>query len=339
MKILIIGSNYTWSIERIYKREFEALGHIVELVDVQNQFYDYYYKNLFNKLIYRLGISQILKKINRALLNHISNHDYDLIWVFKGMEIFPETLKTLKTNTDNLINYNPDNPFIFSGRGSGNLNITNSINLYDCHFAYNSEIKNVLEERYKVKTVLLPFACDVSQSLYKDCANVIEILKVCFLGNPDKTRASFIQQLADNGIEIDVYGNYWGKFINHKNITLHSPIYGIEQWKVLRKYRVQINMMRIHNLNSHNMRSFEIPGIGGIQLAPFTKDHNHFFEDGKEIFLFHKIEDCIKNINFLLQISSTEANKLRQASRNAITVKKNTYKDRSEQVISVLKSL
>ena len=42
--------------------------------------------------------------------------------------------------------------------------------------------------------------------------------------------------------------------------------------------------MRIHNPDSHNMRSFEVPGVGGIMVAPDTKEHRIFFEVGKEIF-------------------------------------------------------
>ncbi len=339
MKILIIGSDYKWSIERFFVSHFKELDCEVKVFPAQNLFFDYYYNSNFQKVLFKLGISSIVKKINNHAIDFVDKFSPDIIWIFKGMEILPQTLVFWRSKGIKLVNYNPDNPFIFSDRGSGNLNITNSINLYDCHFTYNLEIKNVLEVKHKVRTVLLPFACDVSQILYNECANEIEILKVCFLGNPDKTRASFIQQLADNGIEIDVYGNDWSKFINHKNITLHPPVYGIEQWKVLRKYRVQINLMRIHNLDSHNMRSFEIPGIGGIQVAPFTDEHAGFFIDNQEIFLFHDIDDCVKKIDYLLTLSIAEAQQLRMNARNVVINKKHTYKDRSEHVISVLRSL
>jgi hypothetical protein len=35
--------------------------------------------------------------------------------------------------------------------------------------------------------------------------------------------------------------------------------------------------MRVLNLNLHNMRSMEIPGIDGLMLAPHTADHSTFF--------------------------------------------------------------
>jgi hypothetical protein len=264
MKILIIGSDFSWSIERIYGRELESLGHIVELVDVQNQFYDYYYKNLFNKLIYRVGFSQILKKINKTLLNQVTNQYYDLVWVFKGMEIFPETLKVLKSKTNKLINYNPDNPFIFSGKGSGNQNVTNSISLYDLHLTYDTWVKEKIENEFKIRTEILTFGFDDCAVQNIDFNSEDEVLAVCFLGNPDSYRAAIINSLLDNGIEVHLYGNEWSKFAKHDLVVINNPVYGLEFYKTLRKYRIQLNIMRVHNLNSHNMRSMEIPGVGGV---------------------------------------------------------------------------
>jgi spore maturation protein CgeB len=238
-----------------------------------------------------------------------------------------------------LINYNPDNPFIFTGKGSGNANITNSIDIYDFHFTYNLEIQKQLEEKHKAKTGFLPFAYDMSQELFDKCAQETEIVKVCFLGNPDKIRAAFLEQLAAKGVLMDVFGNDWNKFVSHKNITPYTPVYGNEQWKTLRKYRVQINLMRIHNEDSHNMRTFEVPGIGGIQVAPFTKEHQLFFEDGKEIFLYKNVDECVAKITYLLSLSNTQANELRVFARDAAINKKHSYKDRTLQVYNTLKSL
>ena len=190
-----------------------------------------------------------------------------------------------------------------------------------------------------MKTELLPFAFDISQDVFEVCQKEKEVLKVCFLGNPDKLRASFIQSLANNGIEIEVYGNDWNKFVSHKNITSHPPVYGQEQWKTLRKYRVQLNLMRIHNLDSHNMRTFEVPGIGGIQLAPDTKEHRLFFEANKEIFLYKTVEECVSKIKYLLSLNSDQANQYRTLARKVCINKKHSYKDRALQVLKALEKL
>lgn len=276
MRILLVGSNYNWAIENYFIKYFDELKIDSLLFPAQALFYKYYYKNIVNKLFFKLKLSKIEVEIDNQFKELVNQFHPTHIWVFKGMEITPASLKWAKQQGIKLVNYNPDNPFIFSGKGSGNSNITNSIDLYDFHFTYNLEIKRQLGEEHNAKTSFLPFAYDVSQELFEECATATEVIKACFLGNPDNQRAAFLEQLAAKGIEIDVFGNNWQKFVSHKNIITHTPVYGNEQWKTLRKYRIQLNIMRPHNLNSHNMRTFEIPGIGGIQVAPFTKEHREF---------------------------------------------------------------
>jgi spore maturation protein CgeB len=335
MKILLIGSNYTWSIERIYKRELEALGHEVELFDVQNQFYDYYYKRLFHKLLYRIGISGILSKINKGVLSQVSSKHYELIWVFKGMELFPDTLRGLKLRTNKLINYNPDNPFIFSGKGSGNSNVTNGISRYDLHFTYDEWVKKKIEHKYNIQTELLPFGFDEEAISDEELNAVDEVNAVCFLGNPDKYRASIIQTLIDQQIEVHVYGNNWQKYLKHKCAVIHEPVYGQDFYKSLRKYRVQLNIMRAHNLNSHNMRSIEIPGAGGVMLAPKTADHLSFFELGEEIFVYEDTESLINETQRLLNLEKSKVEQIRKSARRKV-LKEFTYKVQTQRILSIV---
>ena len=340
MKLLIIGSDKVFSIENFYVKYFNELGVNVKRFTAQAIFYDYYFGgNILTKLLFKLGLSNIHKKINIQFKQAVTAFKPEIIWVFKGMEITPASLKWAKQQGIKLVNYNPDNPFIFSGKGSGNANITNSINLYDFHFTYNLEIQKQLKQNHNAKTGFLPFAYDLSQQLYDECAKETEVVKACFLGNPDKIRAAFLEQLAAKGIVMDVFGNDWKKYVTHKNIVTHPPVYANEQWKTLRKYRVQINLMRIHNEDSHNMRTFEVPGIGGIQIAPFTKEHQLFFEEGKEIFLYKNVDECVAKINYLLSLSIAQANEFRVFSRNAAINKKHSYKDRTKQVLETLKTI
>jgi len=335
LKILLIGSNYTWSIERIYKRELEALGHEVELLDVQNQFYDYYYKSLFHKLIYRIGISGILSKINKDLLSHVSSKHYELIWVFKGMELFPESLRGLKLKTKKLINYNPDNPFIFSGKGSGNSNVTKGISLYDLHLTYDEWVKKKIEREYNIQTELLPFGFDEEAISDEELNATDEVKAVCFLGNPDAYRASIIQTVLDQHIEVHVYGNDWQKFVNHRCAIIHQPVYGQNFYKTLRKYRVQLNIMRAHNLNSHNMRSIEIPGAGGVMLAPKTADHLAFFVLGDEIFVYTDTESLINETQRLLNLDKSKVEEIRKRARSKV-LKEFTYKVQTLRILSIV---
>ncbi|MEO5684468.1 MAG: glycosyltransferase [Chitinophagaceae bacterium] len=339
MRLLIVGSDKVHAIENFYVKYLRGSVPDVVLFPATSIFHDYYYKSLFNKLVYRAGISPILTTINKKFKKLVEDFDPACIWIFKGMELFPSTLEWVRNRGIKLANYNPDNPFIFTGRGSGNKNITDSLSLYDLQFTYSMEIKRQLMEASSAKVVLLPFAYDIPDAVLTAVREQTEIIKTCFLGNPDPQRAAFIQQLAEMGASIDVYGNDWNKFISHSSITVFPPVYELELWKTLARYRVQLNIMRVHNVNSHNMRSFEVPAIGGIQLAPDTPEHRVFFESGKEIFLYSNTAECLEKINYLIQLPQSTAASIRSAAQNRCVASGYSYRNRAAQVAGELKSL
>lgn len=332
----MVGSDKIYAIENFYAKYLAELGETVSLFPAQSIFFDTYQKSVLNKILFKTGVSNIYRKINQQLRAEVMSKKPGIVWVFKGMELYPGTLQWLKDENIKVVSYNPDNPFLFSGSGSGNKNISASIGYYDLHFTYNLSIKKKLEEDYHATTAYLPFGFDVAQDVYEACARQEEVNKVCFLGNPDSQRAVFINSIAGSGIPIDVYGNGWRKFARHANITSFGPVYADGFWKTLRRYRVQLNMMRIHNNNSHNMRTFEIPGIGGIQVAPDTPEHRMFFDDGREIFLYRNVADCIGVIQSLLQLPVAEAGVLRVNARARSIKSGYTYHDRAVEARKVM---
>ena len=335
MKLLIVGSDEVWSIERFYYRYIGEAGTQVEILPTFSYYLKFLSESIINRILNRLGISGIYKRVNKILLQKVVDYKPDVVWIFKGMEILPQTINWIKDQGVTVVNYNPDNPFIFTDRGSGNTNVTRSILLYDLHFTYNRAIKKQLEDLNQ-RVAILPFGFDISDEVYEDCANQEEIIKVCFIGTPDTKRVAFLKQLADEGISYDVYGNDWGRFLIHPNVTIHKAVYALEFWKILRRYRVQLNLMRIHNEDSHNMRSFEVPGIGGIMLAPDTHEHRLYFEEGKEVFLYKSVSDCATAIRRLLSLSSSEASQIRVAARERSLTSGYSYKNRAAQALKDL---
>jgi spore maturation protein CgeB len=321
MKILIIGSDYNWSIERIYKRELIKLGHEVTHVPVQNWHYDFYYKSPVHKALVRLGLTRLQSNIQKRLLAELYGQFFDLIWVFKGMELTPQTLQTLKKQTTRLINFNPDNPFIFSGKGSGNKNITKSIHLYDEHFTYDHEVKSRIESEFGLKCTLVTFGFDNEVISTEELNEVEEIKAVCFVGNPDAYRSKILQEILNHGLPLHVFGHDWQKNLKHPNLTIHGAVYEKDYYKTLRKYRVQLNIMRVHNLDSHNMRSIEVPGCGGIMLAPRTKDHEAFFPEGKEAFYYNDVKELVEQTDRILGLGDIDAGTLRMKASSRVESK------------------
>ena len=334
-KILLVGSNTVGSIDIIYYKHLKNIGYNIGFFEAENIFSRFYYNSVFNKIIFKAGIKTIYDKISIQLKNKVQSYKPDIIWVFKGMSILPEFLEWAKSRNIKLVNYNADNPFIFTGKGSGNINVTNSISLYDLHLTYNLQVQKKIEEKYKIATGYLPFGFE-KQRNFKPITLEEEINKLCFIGNPDKQRVFFLKKLLNNGVRIDVYGIGWNKFLRHKNASIYPAVYNEDLLHNLKRYRIQLNIMRIHNLNSHNMRTFEIPAVGGIMLAPDTTEHHLFFEDKKELFLYKSFEHCIDQILFLKNLSLKAANTIRENAYKRCLVGKYSYKDRAEGIISLI---
>jgi spore maturation protein CgeB len=332
--ILILGSKHIAALEVIYSREFSELGIRNQVLGIQDKFLKYYNKSLINKVIYRIGFSRIINEIQSDIKVVINKFQPTIVLIFKGMEIEPRTLKWIKTKGILILNYNPDNPFLFTGRGSGNRNVTNSIRLYDLYITYN---QSVVSELFKkgVESRTIPFAYDCGGFVFEEIKKDEEINKLCFLGNCDKFRKKFIVSLSKKGIPVDVYGENWKSLKSQENITVYGPKYGDDFWKTLQRYSVQLNLLRPHNLNSHNMRSFDILGAGGIMVAPKSLEHELFFLNFKGVRLFADFNEAIIEINKILNMSFEERISLRRNTRMKV-MREHTYRHRVEMLLSMI---
>jgi spore maturation protein CgeB len=339
MRLFLAGSDNEYAIENFYVKYLKQSGVDVFHFPAQTIFYRYYQQGLRNKVLFRAGLSRILNKLNREFKEQVQEFGPDIIWTFKGMEIFPESLKWARSQGIKLVNYNGDSPFIFSGRGSGNKNVTGSVGLYDLFLTYSRVDRETMQSKFNVKSEILPFGYDASDKLYGDCRQIEEVKKVCFVGNPDSIRANFIKQLANKGVAIDVYGSSWNQYIGHPAVSIFEPVKDDAFWKTMRKYRIQLNLMRPHNPTTHNMRTFECGGIGAIQLAPDTPDHRAYFKDEEEIFLFDDLQECVQKIEYLLNLEKDEADQVRENARGRSIRDGYSYECRSIQALSHLNKM
>lgn len=351
MSILIVGSFDHWNaLEKHYTEGLKPMVKHIDLFPFPNMVHEYFGNSLIRKIQYRYKwwIKLKLEELNSALIDRISNFKTDIVWIFKGIDILPETLLQIKRMGVKVVNYNPDHPFIRTFRSGGGQEIENALPFYDLVFCYSRDLMHEINCRYggKVKTVYLPFGYS-----HKDIAmhplpssemEVSEVQKICFIGNPDsELRYNTLAELIRRKLPIDIYGLGWKKYFNNKNdqTFIFPGVYEMEYWKTLQKYRVQLNIFRPHNINSHNMRSFEIPAIGGIQLAPSSIEHEELFTEGKEIFLFKNLDELENKARFLLDLSVKDALEIRKSSQARSTRSGYSYDDRAQIVYQAFKEL
>jgi hypothetical protein len=277
---------------------------------------------------------------NRRLLKVTSSAQPDVVWIFKGMEVFPATLRALRARGITLVNYNADHPYLHFFRGSGNGNVRKGIPEYHLHLTYSHRIARELHERFRgLRVTVVPFGHEVSDEVFASIDGEDEIRRVCFLGNPDAHRALNVRRLLEAGLAVDLYGYRWDRFLNpHPMLRISDQATGMDMLRTLRRYRVQLNFFRPHNVDSHNMRSFEVPACGGIMLGEDSIEHRHFFEHGREAFFFGSAEEMIGLARHLLALPENEAYSIRRAARRRSVTGGYSYRDRAKAAFEAIRN-
>ena len=327
-RVLIVGNKDITSIENYYSKYLSEQGFKVDFFQL-NKYYEWSY--LF-KIRYRLGDISVFKILNIELIKSCLKIKPDIVWVFKGFEVFPETILKLSKIGIYLVNYNPDHPFIRTSVMHGGKNIPEAIPFYDLHFAYNTSLVDKLRLEYNKKCVRLPFGYELDNNTFKKCSSEREVIKLCFIGTPDLERTKFLIEIAKSGFEIDIYSltyPFRRLLQNEKRIKLYPVITGYEFWKNARRYRIQINFLREHNMGSHNQRTFEVPAVGGVLLSEYSYEQAEFFIEDEQVFLFRNQIDMLNKISLLLDKNTNEIDEIRQSAYEASVGNKYSYKDRT----------
>lgn len=87
---------------------------------------------------------------------------------------------------------------------------------------------------------------------------------------------------------------------------------------------------------SHNMRTFEVPGYGGVLIADRTEEQSSFFEEGKEAVYFSSIDELRDKLHYL-ESSPGDVSSIKAAALKRAACSGYTYTDRSREMYEVFK--
>jgi hypothetical protein len=304
MKWLLLGAFGEGALEHYYVQGLRRCGINISMLDIISDYYSVIEKSVFNKGWNKLRPATYFSPVNKKLETFIDKKFFDVIIVFKGMALFADTIKMLKQHANLLCCYNPDHPFKFFTEGSGNKNILDSIRFYDIYLTYSNRIANELRVTYNVNASVIPFGYDDEYICHKGNSNIDVTNKWLFIGSYDKERASFLNTLGGN--DIYIYGDQkWKTRTNGSSLIQNyyqgRALYGREYKSMISEGQGIFNLLRRQNIEeqSHNMRTFEVPGYGGVLITNRTEEQMFFFEEDKEAIYFDSVEELKSKLYFL----------------------------------------
>lgn len=117
------------------------------------------------------------------------------------------------------------------------------------------------------------------------------------------------------------------------NHSIKTCVFGKNLISVIAKSYASINILRKQNLTSHNMKTFEIPAMGGLLVTTRTKEQNFFFPENKASIMFKNAKELEKKISFLKN-NKKIAKSIRR--RGFLLSHKHSYKNRAKYLFKII---
>lgn len=321
-----------------YARAFEALGHeVVQVNPMATLARDPF---LCNRVTKRLLERWRLERNVPALLAQLLEHEVDLVWVAKGQWSVPALWRAYKAaRTDTLlVCYNADDPITTWSRGGNRPWVTEAIPDYDLYITYNQALVDPIRAAGANAVLRLPFAWDPDVHPRQDFDDSADVV---FVGNSDAYREEWLTALVEHPLAADWRVHVYGQWHEVKSSALRRAIQpvqktGVEMARLTAGARVAINILRRQNEGSHNMRTFETPGCGGVLASQFSAEQNAVFPDGEAAIYFSTPDEMAPRLAPFVQDPDRLAG-MRARSRDLVAGQ--TFLDRARTLIATLEEM
>ncbi len=297
------------------------------------------------RVLRRLFRYFLWKRLNFSTIEIIRCVKPDLVLVFKGAYLDPETIHTVRVREGTVIaNYYPDNPYcgvpLLPNRTSAQRrDIIECLRQYSCVFTWNNQLVEKLE-RDDVRAKYLPFGAD--SSTYSPSAAVAgqgfnQYNGIVFVGQRNIKRDLHIGAIRKH--EVAIWGNLWGKASkqvrrNHK--LMPERAFGADCAAIYANSGLALNIVDDLNMPGHNMRTFEIPSSGGLMLSTYTEEQAQFFPEGEAALYYRDPGELDDIIDYILKDKA----KADLIKKNALSIAKDhSYEKRAAELIKGLGDL
>ncbi|MBX2912900.1 MAG: glycosyltransferase [Cyclobacteriaceae bacterium] len=263
---------------------------------------------LFNRAIRPFQIVDF----NYRLMSETTVFQPDLVLVYKGAFVKPETIVYWKNLGIPVVNFFPDVSFM----AHGNF-IPDCLIHYDHIFTTKSFGADDLKLNFEIgnhKISFIPHGFDpmVHRIIKQDGVEKFAC-DASFIGGYTPHKYDYLSQLAERspGISLKIWGNGWRDKCQG---TIGKSIQGLPIMGDL--YALGINSSRINiallseqvkgassgdNITS---RTFHIPGSGGFMLHERTDEVLQYFEENEEVACFSSAGEMIEKVDFYLNHES-----------------------------------
>lgn len=254
----------------------------------------------------RYLIGPAIVRINRRLIKVAEQTNPDLILIFAGQPIYPQTIRTL-TSKYPVAGYHNDDPFGIWGRRRYWRYYVQSLPEYTCHHVFRelniSEYQQHGCSRVKLlRYFYLPwmhFPINASELQPNGSRNDVVFIGQ---GQPGK-RIDYITTLVEAGVKIGLYGDArtWKKYLPshiYKKLSPILPSINRDYARTVALSKICLALLSEVHRDDYTVRSFEIPACRGFMLSERTDCMRSLFTEDVEAAYFSGVDELINKVQF-----------------------------------------
>jgi spore maturation protein CgeB len=274
-----------------------------------------------------------IQKANRDLVLQVKNLSPDIVMVFGRNRVLSGALAQIRATTcttfvlvwpDTLLNLGPA--------------LTINLPLYDLIATYANSTISAFERLGARRVVWLPLAADPHLH-----ASSIAPLKyqhdVGFIGQwrPEREQAMAWLMRASPDIKLRIWGPDWIRRTRNnalRRVVQGRSLYAAAFSEAVRNCRMNMNVIDATNYPAANMRFFEIPCAGGLQICSPCPEMEKEFIHAETIFYYRSLDELADLVRSLRRDDAQCQRVARNA--NSLVLDKHTYKHRAQTILSLL---
>ncbi|SPJ23041.1 CgeB family protein [Palleronia abyssalis] len=250
----------------------------------------------------RLNIGRSVNAFNRMLSEAARTESYDIVFVDKGVWVWPRTLADLKRHAKDgiAIHYTPDSQFLENTSRhfrqclpNYDLCVTTKPFEVDHYRAGGAPEVRLIQQGFGKRLSPVP-RCDIPDHLRSE---------VAFVGHCQPAYARVLEPLSRR-VPLAIWGPNWPAY-SEKNrwaraCVRGSGVFGPDYARALSGAKIGIGLLSKRIPETTTTRTFEIPACRTMLLAERTDDHLALFDEGREAVFFASVEElCDKAEHYL----------------------------------------
>lgn len=296
-------------------------------------------------------VNEALRPVMEArLLATLGRLKPDVAFLLKSDTISGLTLRAIRRALGCvLVAYHPDDPFnvgTLLRPGPSHPFMRAQIRHADLYLSWSREVLARAAALGAKRTHYLPFACDPALHpvpTVTDAERAELGASVTFIGNWDEERDRALSGIAERcaaaGVDLAIWGaSAWQRSTEPavRAAWRGRPLIGEEMSKAVAASAININVLRLQNKGESNMRTFEIPCVGGFLLHERSPALDALLPVGEACDDFGDADEAMAKIRHYLAHPDARARVARAGHERALAW---TYADWARRVLDWVEDL